>query len=87
MSATATEGVELIDATTVRVLCRDCGTAITLQFGDLDRAAAEKVCQELDRGPRHCPGFHVELSGFRRLWRLDEALEAVYGPKGAEVPA
>jgi hypothetical protein len=41
-------------------------------------------CQALaNRGPAECPGFHVELSGWRHYWRLPEALEAMYGPKQA----
>ena len=71
-----------LDGTTVRVPCRECGTIIGIDFDGCDRAQAEELVSKLDRLPRECPGFHVELSGWRWLWRLDEAVEAFYGPRG-----
>jgi len=73
--------VELIGPRTVRIRCRKCGDPIILEFGDLDRAEAKAKMDELNHTPRSCPGFHVELSGWRYLWHFDEALAAVYGPE------
>ncbi len=73
--------VELLDAHTVRVKCRKCGDLIKLGFRNLSRPEAEAWMDTLNHTAMECPGFHVELSGWRYLWRLDEALELVYGPK------
>jgi len=73
--------VELLDAHTVRVKCRKCGDPIKLEFGGLSRPEAEAAMDKLNHTPMECPGFHVELSGWRYFWRFDEALELVYGPK------
>ena len=76
--------VEVLPDGRVRVHCRKCGESITLDFGDLDRSGAIERINQLDRTPRECPGYHVELSGWRHFWRLDEAIEAVYGPQQQE---
>jgi hypothetical protein len=74
------EGVELLEGgRSVRIACRKCGERIRIEFGDLTRAEAVELVDNLDRQPRECPGYHVELSGWRRLWRLDDAVAAVYG--------
>ena len=79
--------VEKLNETTVRVCCAECGEKITLEFGDLPRAEAQALIDKLDRTPRECPGFHVELSGWKRMWHLDEALAMIYGPVAEEVCA
>ena len=76
--------VEFIGDGKARTTCAKCGTIITIDFGGLDRTEAARLIREMDRIPRECPGYHVELSGWRRLWHLDECLEAVYGK---EVPS
>lgn len=80
MSTIEQEGVELLEGgRSVRVTCRKCGEKVRLEFGDATRKEAEAFIDKLTAMPRECPGYHVELSGWRWLWRLDEALEAVYG--------
>ena len=80
MSMIEQEGVELLEGgRSVRVTCRKCGERVRIEFGDMTRAEAAAAMAKLNDMPRECPGYHVELSGWRRLWRLDEALEAVYG--------
>ncbi len=71
--------VELIEPGVVRVKCRDCGTLIRLEFGDLTRDEAVAALKKQDY-PRECPGFHTELSGWHLLWHFEEALAACYGP-------
>ena len=78
MSTETLEPIEVLDEQRVRVKCRKCNTPITLDFGGMTRSEAEAVVNTLDRTPRECPGYHVELSGWRRLWRMDEALDAIY---------
>jgi hypothetical protein len=78
-STTQTPPVEVLGEGRVRVTCRKCGTPVTLDFGDMTREQALEVSAKLDIGPRECPGYHVELAGWRRLWRMDEAIEALYG--------
>lgn len=65
-------------STGVKVACTICGTIIPIEFGELTKTEALEAIAKLD-GPRECPGFHVELSGFRKWWRLDEAVELFYG--------
>jgi hypothetical protein len=77
----AASTVEVISPRTVRVRCRKCGDPIRLEFGDLTRDEAKEAMDKLNHTPMECPGFHVELSGWRYLWSLNEALEAVYGPE------
>ena len=77
---TKSPDVELIEPGKVRVKCRKCGELITLVFGSMSRETAEEVLAGLDRVPRECPGYHVELCGWRYYWRFDEALDAAYGP-------
>ena len=78
-SGTQTPPVEVLDGQRVRVTCRKCGTPVTLDFGHMTREQALDVAAKIDIGPRECPGYHVELSGWRRLWRMDEAIEALFG--------
>jgi hypothetical protein len=74
-------GVELVSPTRVHVKCRKCGETIPIEFGEMTRDQAEHAISLMDSTPRECPGYHVELSGWRHFWRLDEALEAMYGTK------
>jgi hypothetical protein len=76
--------VELIAPGRVRVKCAKCHELIVLEFGDLTRIEAECALHMIDV-PRECPGFHVELSGWDRLWHFKEALELVYGPASKEL--
>jgi len=72
--------VEVLGPGKVRTHCQKCGEAIVLEFGDMTREEAEAVVKQVDDGPRECPGYHVELTGWRRLWQMDEAIKALYGP-------
>ena len=78
-SVTKMPPVEVLEDRRVRVTCRKCGTPVTLEFGDMTREQAVDVAAKIDVGPRECPGYHVELCGWRRLWRMDEAIEALFG--------
>ncbi len=75
-----TPDVELVEPGVVRVKCRKCHELIRLEFGNLSRAEAEEALRKIDV-PRECPGFHVELSGWRYLWHFDEALDLAYPPE------
>ena len=82
-TVTETPAVEVLDGNRVRVKCRKCGTPVTLDFGDMTREQALEVAAKIDRMPQECPGFHVELTGWRKLWCMDEAIDALYGGGGA----
>ena len=71
--------VEVIGPGEVRTHCQKCGDPIILKFGDMTREEAEAVVKQVDIIPQSCPGYHVELSGWRRLWQMDEAIDALYG--------
>lgn len=78
MSTVDEKTVEVLDGHRVRTKCRKCGESITLEFGDATREEALKVAANIDRQPMECPGYHVELTGWRRLWRIDEAIDAIF---------
>lgn len=68
--------------------CRKCGTSIKINLGTLTLDEAHKAVTMIDRTPRECPGFHVELTGWTRLWSLDLMLceyEAALAPKAEPV--
>ncbi len=46
---------------------------------DQFKSMSSGLTAKIDRTPMECPGFHVELSGWRGLWQLDKCIEAVYG--------
>jgi hypothetical protein len=62
----------------IRTQCKKCGVTIKLDFGNLTKDEALAVAERMDRTPRECPGMHVELSGFRQLWSLDDAIHRAY---------
>lgn len=70
----------------VRTQCLKCGATIKLDFGSLTKAEALEVAEKLDQSPRECPGRHVEFSGFRRLWQVNEAIHRVYDLGEGEEP-
>lgn len=59
-------------------ICNKCGTRVKLDLGEMTRYQAEQAFERLDRNGGHCPGHHVELGGFRRMWSLDDVLHRVY---------
>lgn len=67
--------------TGVEVTCTICNTTIPIDFGGLDKEQALEAIAKIDNGPRECPGYHVELSGFRKWWQLDEAVEFYFQPE------
>ena len=71
----------------IRTQCKKCGAAITLDFGSLTKEEALAAADKMDQTPRECPGRHVELSGFRRLWSLDDAIYRAYDLGEGEDPA
>jgi len=82
VAAVESPDVELIAPGKVRVKCVKCHELILLEFGNLTRAEAEEALRKINV-PMSCPGYHVELGGWHRLWRFEAALEAAYGPAGA----
>lgn len=65
--------------------CSKCGNTIKLAVKGLTREQVETAIAKLDHSPGECPGgYHVELSGWRRLWNLDEAVEAYFNPPTRE---
>jgi hypothetical protein len=65
-------------STCVRTTCTKCGTEITLDFGDATKEQALEIAEKMDKQSRECPGWHVELSGWRRMWQLDDAIHRAY---------
>jgi len=65
----------------VKTKCSKCGVTINLDFGTLTREEAAEVAKRMDETPRECPGGHVELCGFRRLWNMDDAIHRAYDPQ------
>lgn len=70
----------------VQTQCLKCGVTIKIDFGSLTKAEALEVAEELDRSPRECPGRHMELSGWRRLYGLDDAIHRAYDLGEGEEP-
>ena len=70
----------------VNTQCKKCGVTIKLDFGSLTKDEALAVAEKMDRTPRECPGMHVELSGFRQLWSLDDAIRRAYDLGEGEEP-
>lgn len=62
----------------IQTTCTKCGTAISLDFGELSKEEAVEVAEKLDRSPRECPGRHVEISGMGTLWRVKDAIHRAY---------
>jgi len=62
----------------IKTTCKKCGVTINLDFGDMTREEAVKMCEELDRTPRECPGMHCELGNWRYYWSLDDAIHRAY---------
>lgn len=62
-----------------KTTCRKCGITVTVDFKGLTYTEAQDCVVKMDQRPMECPGFHVELGGWRYLWRLDELLASAYG--------
>lgn len=63
---------------TIKTSCVECGSEVVLGFGDLSFEQALKHIKNLDKIILECPGFHVEIGGWRKRWQLDQALEKAY---------
>lgn len=70
----------------VKTQCRKCGVTIRLDFGNMTKDEALGVAEQLDRTPRECPGQHVELSGWRELYALDDAIHRAFDLGENETP-
>ena len=70
----------------IQTQCKKCGALIKLDFGELSKDEALAVAEKMDTTPRECPGMHVELSGFRSLWSLDDAIHRAYDLGEGEEP-
>jgi hypothetical protein len=62
----------------IQTTCKKCGTAISLDFGELSKEEAIEAAEKLDRSPRECPGRHIEISGMGSLWAVKEAIHRAY---------
>ncbi len=63
-----------------RVRCRKCQTPVVIAIGELTRPQVIEAFNRLDTQPMECPGFHVELSGWRQLWEFEAVLAALFPP-------
>ena len=62
----------------VNTQCMKCGVAVRLDFGDMTKEEAVKRADEMDRSPRECPGGHVELSGWKQLYSIEDAIHRAF---------
>lgn len=62
----------------IQTRCTKCGVTVRLDFGEMSREEAMAAAEKMDETPRECPGRHVELGGFRRMWGLDDAIHRAY---------
>jgi hypothetical protein len=62
----------------VETTCLECGYKITLDFGDVDFESALKFIDKLDQSSRECPGWHVEIGGWKKRWQLEDAVNRAY---------
>lgn len=62
--------------------CLKCGNEIRVDVTGMTREHVEAAIDKLDGQMGECPGgFHVELSGWRRIWDLDKAVEKHFGSR------
>ncbi|SFJ63237.1 hypothetical protein SAMN02799624_05269 [Paenibacillus sp. UNC496MF] len=64
--------------TMVTTTCSLCRTDVTLDFENLSHDEAVERLRKLDKKAMECPGMHVEMGGWYKRWKLDEALRAAY---------
>lgn len=65
--------------------CLKCGNEIKIAVTGLTRAQVESAVAKLDTQCGECPGgYHVEFSGWRRMWDLDKAIAEHYAAKEAQ---
>ena len=62
----------------IQTACTKCGETFTLDFGDMTREQALDFAGRMNEQSRECPGRHVELSGWREYWQLDNAIHRAY---------
>lgn len=62
----------------IKTTCTKCAATIRLDLGEMSKEEAVEAAEMMDRQSRECPGGHVELSGFRRMWNLDDAIHRAY---------
>jgi|SRR5579875_1188594 len=62
----------------VKTTCLECGTELTLDFSGLSYEEALKAIDTMDHQSRECPGFHVEMGGWKRMWQLEDAVNRIY---------
>lgn len=69
----------------IKTVCSECSTELTLDFGDATFKEALEMIEKMDHVSRECPGFHVEIGGWRKLWNLDEAVNRAYTEEEKEM--
>ena len=74
--------IERVSPTQIAVQCCKCHERILLEFGRMSHGEAEAAMYKLDYTPMECPGWHIELSGWFKLWRMREALMMQYPSDG-----
>jgi hypothetical protein len=70
--------IERVSPTQIAVQCVKCHERITLEFGQMTQEEAEEAMYKMDNSVMECPGYHVELSGWFKRWRMREALMMQY---------
>lgn len=65
--------------------CLKCGNEIKLAIGSMTREQVERAVDAMDGNSGECPGgYHVELSGWRRMWDLDRAISEHFAAREAQ---
>lgn len=70
----------------IQTSCQKCGATIRIDFGNLTKEEAIEAAERMDNTPRECPGYHTELGGWKRLWKLDDAIHRAYDCGEGEEP-
>jgi hypothetical protein len=65
----------------VKTSCLKCGQVLTLDLESASYQEALSWIEKVDRTPMECPGFHVEVGGWRKHWQLDRAIKEAYRPE------
>jgi hypothetical protein len=66
----------------IKTKCLKCGNEIKIAVEGLTRAQVEAAIEQFDHNTGECPGgYHIELSGWRRMWDLDRAVAEYYDGK------
>jgi|GEM_PF-2598423 len=62
----------------IKTTCLKCKSEVTLDFGDANYSEALKLADQIDKRPMECPGFHVEVGGWKKYWQIVNAIDSAY---------